>query len=64
LKAWLAAAEKMHAQFPVDDEVALQHALALIANSERLTDQRKMMRAAAIGLDVMARKPQHPGAAH
>jgi tetratricopeptide (TPR) repeat protein len=64
LKAWLAAAERMHEQFPEDDEVALAYALALIADSEDLTDGKKMMRAAAIGLDVMARKPNHPGAAH
>jgi tetratricopeptide (TPR) repeat protein len=64
LKAWLGAAADMHQRFPGDDEVALEHALALIANSERLSDQRKLMQAAAIGLDVFARRPQHPGAAH
>jgi hypothetical protein len=64
LKAWLEAAERMHEDYPADDEVALQHALALIANSEQATDQGRMMRAAAIGLDVLARKPNHPGAAH
>ncbi len=64
LKAWLGAAERMHADFPGDDEVALEHALALIGNAERLSDVRKLMQAAAIGLDVFARKPTHPGAAH
>jgi hypothetical protein len=61
---WLGATESMRREFPADDEVALQHALALIANSERLTDTGKLMRAAAIGLDVFARNPKHPGAAH
>jgi tetratricopeptide (TPR) repeat protein len=64
LRGWLAATEKMHKDFPADDEVALEHALALIGNSERLSDQRKLMQAAAIGLDVLQRKPTHPGAAH
>src|SRR5512140_77482 len=36
LLGWLAAAERMHETFPGDDEAALQHALALIASSERL----------------------------
>jgi tetratricopeptide (TPR) repeat protein len=62
--AWLDAAAAMHKQFPGDDEVALEHALALIANSERLSDQRRLMQAASIGLDVLQRKPNHPGAAH
>lgn len=64
LKAWLEQAEHMHSVYASDDEVALEHALALIANSERLSDQRKLMQAAAIGMDVLARKPMHPGAAH
>jgi tetratricopeptide (TPR) repeat protein len=63
-QAWLLQAAAMNKQFPGDDEVALEHALALIANSERLSDQRKLMQAAAIGLEVLARKPNHPGAAH
>jgi tetratricopeptide (TPR) repeat protein len=64
LRGWLAAATEMHQKFAGDDEVALEHALALIANSERLSDQKKLMQAAAIGMDVLARRPMHPGAAH
>jgi tetratricopeptide (TPR) repeat protein len=64
LQAWLGAAERMHHDFPGDDEVALEHALSLIANSERLSNVRRLMEAAAIALDVFARKPTHPGAAH
>jgi tetratricopeptide (TPR) repeat protein len=64
LHAWLDAAEAMHRDYHDDDEVALQHALSLIANSKRLTDTRVLMRAGAIALDVLARRPQHPGAAH
>lgn len=62
---WLAAAAKMHADYPDDDEVALQHALALIAvdgyNPEHVREQ---MEAGAIALGVLARRPEHPGAAH
>jgi hypothetical protein len=64
LKAWLGAAEKMHQDHASDDEVSLEYALSLIANSERLSDQRKLMQAAAIGMDVLQRNPNHPGAAH
>jgi hypothetical protein len=64
-QAWLVAAARMHADFPRDDEVALQHALALIAvhgyNKDR---QREQSEAGAIALDVLARRPEHPGAAH
>jgi hypothetical protein len=64
LAAWLDATARMHSQFPGDDEVALEHALALIANSERLSDLGRLMQAAAIGMDVLRRRPNHPGAAH
>src|SRR5581483_5997323 len=64
LKSWLDHAEHMHRTYASDDEVSLEYALALIGNSERLSDQRKLMQAAAIGMDVLARKPMHPGAAH
>jgi hypothetical protein len=64
LRSWLEVAGRMHRDHPKDDELALQYALALIANSERLTDQKKLMQAAAIGMDVLQRNPQHPGAAH
>ena len=64
MSAWLGATERMYRDFPGDDEVALEHALALIANSERLSDQGRLMHAAAIGFDVIRRNPLHPGAAH
>jgi hypothetical protein len=64
-KAWLAAAAKMHRDMPGDDEIALQHALALIAVYDELPGhQRELSRAGAIALDVMRRRPGHPGAAH
>jgi tetratricopeptide (TPR) repeat protein len=61
---WLRHAKKMHDEFPKDDEVALQHALALIANSERLRNVKRLTESAAISFEVFARRPNHPGAAH
>ena len=63
--AWLASAEKMHAEFPNDEEVALQHALALIAvYGYDPTHVREQMDAGSIALAVLQRHPEHPGAAH
>jgi tetratricopeptide (TPR) repeat protein len=62
--AWLAATEASARAFPKDDELQLQYALALIANSERYTNVRRLMQSAAISMDVFARQPNHPGAAH
>jgi tetratricopeptide (TPR) repeat protein len=64
LAAWLRATEKMRAEFPKDDEIAMHHALALIANSERLTKTKLLMQSTAISMDVFRRQPNHPGAAH
>jgi hypothetical protein len=64
-KDWLAAAAAMHADFADDDEVALQHALALLSvygYDEKHV--REQMEAGAIALAVLARRPEHPGAAH
>ena len=64
-RAWLEAAAAMHQEFPDDDEVALQHALALLSvygyDKEHLREQ---MEAGAIALAVLAKRPEHPGAAH
>jgi tetratricopeptide (TPR) repeat protein len=61
---WRLAAERMHRDYPSDDEVALQLALALMADSDHFKDTRALMQAAALAQDVFARRPQHPGAAH
>jgi hypothetical protein len=64
-RAWLAAVARMRAEYPDDDEVALQHALALIAvHGYEKTRQREQSEAGAIALDVLGRRPDHPGAAH
>jgi tetratricopeptide (TPR) repeat protein len=61
--AWLSAAAGMRAQYPDDDEVRLQHALALMAVAKP-GDVRSSVAAGATALDVLRRRPDHPGAAH
>ena len=61
--AWVASAAKMHQDYPDDDEVALQYALALMA-AHGLRDVRRAVEAGALALDVFHRHPDHPGAAH
>jgi tetratricopeptide (TPR) repeat protein len=65
-RAWLEAAAQMQRDFPNDDEVALQHALALLApgNNDHFRNVRRLMESAAIAMDVYHRHPDHPGAAH
>ena len=62
--AWLERLQRLHAELPGDDEVALFDALALFANSRHGKDVKRAMEAAAIALDVFERNPDHPGAAH
>ncbi len=62
-RAWLEAAEALHARYPDDDETALHEALALLTVADD-QDVRLSMRAAALAQDVFARNPRHPGAAH
>lgn len=49
--------------FP-DDESASFHALAILGLSQGVRDIPAYMRAGKIALDVFARSPEHPGAAH
>ena len=62
---WLRGAAQMHLDFPDDDEIALQHALALLAmyGYDRAHIEGQMQ-AGAIALDVLQRRADHPGAAH
>jgi hypothetical protein len=63
--AWLAAAAAMHADYADDDEVALQHALSLLAvYGYDAKHVREQMEAGSIALGVLSRRPEHPGAAH
>src|SRR5262245_56832475 len=70
---WLAYAgslEKLHARYPDDDEAATLYAVALlgVAYEERYEGRHPgfggLARAGAVALDVLARNPNHPGAAH
>ncbi len=64
-EAWLEATERMRVEFPDDDEVALQHALALIGvHGYDKSRQREQSEAGAMALDVLQPRPDHPGAAH
>jgi tetratricopeptide (TPR) repeat protein len=63
--AWLRGAAQMHVDFADDDEVALHHALALLAvYGYDPTHVEGQMEAGAIALGVLGRRPDHPGAAH
>ena len=63
--AWLAAAAAMHRDYPDDDEVTLQYALALLSNyGDDDAHVRERMEAGALALQMLQHNPQHPGAAH
>ena len=62
--AWMERLGRLHDELPNDDEASLFYALSLYANSDRGTDVKRAMQAAALALDVFARHPDHPGAAH
>ena len=63
--AYSKAMQRLHEDFPEDDEIATLHALSLLGTVRR-GDRGigRQMRAGAIALEVFARNPQHPGAAH
>jgi tetratricopeptide (TPR) repeat protein len=64
--AYMQAMERLHKQFPNDDEVTTFYALSLLSSARALNDDtyRLEMKAGALGLDVFKRKPNHPGAVH
>jgi hypothetical protein len=63
--AYAAAMEKLYRDHPTDLEAASFYALSLLG-AVRPTDKgyRLQMQAGAIALDVYAKNPNHPGAAH
>jgi tetratricopeptide (TPR) repeat protein len=63
-RGWLEAASRMAERFSEDNEVTLQHALALIVNSDHFLNTGRLMEAAAKAFEVLQRNPEHPGAAH
>ncbi|TMA25842.1 MAG: hypothetical protein E6J88_09390 [Deltaproteobacteria bacterium] len=62
--AWTERLARLHADLPKDDEAQLFYALSLYAQSHGGRDVKLAMEAGALALDVFARKPDHPGAAH
>jgi tetratricopeptide (TPR) repeat protein len=63
---YMRAMEKLHEQFPNDDEVKTFLAVATLSGARALNDDsfRYEMRAGAIAMDVFKRNPKHPGAVH
>ena len=64
--AYMQAMERLHKQFPNDDEVTTFYALSLLSGARALNDDsfRLEMKAGAMALEVFKRNPNHPGAVH
>ncbi len=64
--AYMRAMERLHEQYPDDDEVAAFYALSLLSAVGPLGDDtfRLNVLAGSIALGVFDRNPNHPGAAH
>lgn len=63
---YMHAMERLHRQFPNDDEVTTFYALSLLSGARALNDDsfRLEMKAGALALDVFSRNRRHPGAVH
>lgn len=63
--AYSEAMRRLHEAYPEDDEIATLYSLSLLGTVRR-GDRgfARQVRAGAIALDVFARNPNHPGAAH
>jgi len=63
---YMRAMERLHDQFPNDDEVTTFYALSLLssARAEDDTTFRPEMKAGALAMGVFRRNPNHPGATH
>jgi Flp pilus assembly protein TadD len=64
--AYRDAMQRLHDQFPNDDEVTTFYAVALLSAARAEDDStfRPEMRAGALAMDVFRRNPNHPGATH
>jgi hypothetical protein len=60
------AMERLHQQFPDDDEVTAFYALSLLSAARAQDDAtfRPEMKAGALAMQVVRRNPVHPGATH
>ncbi len=64
--AYMDAMERLHHEFPDDDEVTTFYAVSLLSGARALQDEtfRLEVKAGALALDVFGRNRKHPGAAH
>ena len=63
--AYSEAMRHLHETYPEDDEIATLYALSLLGTVRRGDGGfGRQVRAGAIAMDVFARNPRHPGAAH
>jgi hypothetical protein len=64
--AYKDAMERLHTQFPNDDEVTTFYALSLLSAARATSDEtyRPEMKAGALATSVFKRNPKHPGAVH
>jgi hypothetical protein len=64
--AYMNAMERLHKQFPNDDEVKTFYALSILSASSAVDDRTSRMnvKAGALAMDVFKRNPSHPGAVH
>ncbi len=64
--AYMEVMRDLHEAYPEDDEVAAFYALSLISagGAAGKAGERKRILAGSIALPLLARKPNHPGAAH
>ena len=63
---YMTAMERLHKQFPNDDEVKTFYALSVLSASSAVDDRtaRMNVKAGALAMDVFKRNPNHPGAVH
>jgi len=64
--AYMNAMERLHQQFPNDDEVKTFYALSILSGASAVDDRTSRMnvKAGALAMDVFKRNPNHPGAVH
>ena len=64
--AYMRAMERLHDDFPKDDEVTTFYALSLLSAARATSDDtyRPEMKANALAMGVFQRNPNHPGATH
>lgn len=62
-QAHMEAMRRLHEAYPQDDEVAAFYALSLLSAAGPAGERSNVL-AGAIALELLARNPKHPGAAH